>query len=89
MVQYAVLAHASEHPALTEWTDNIRILQSLVQCGLMDQRDAGLLTDAYRTYRDRVHRLTLLDEPALADASEYPEERAGVLGLWRRMMETD
>jgi len=88
MVQYAVLAWAAEHPALLDFTDNIRLLQRLADAGLLAQTDAALLSDAYRAYRARVHRLTLQEQPALAAADEFMEYRAGVLRIWREVMET-
>ncbi len=39
MVQYAVLAWSGEHPALLEFTDNIRILEGLERAGLIASED--------------------------------------------------
>ena len=88
MVQYAVLAWAREHPALLDFTDNIRLLQRLADAGLLAQPDAALLSDAYRAYRARLHRLTLQQRPALAAADEFTDYRAGVLRIWRALMDT-
>lgn len=87
VVQYNVLAHASDHPSLTEFTDNIRILDGLAGCGLMSAEDARLLTDAYRGYRDRVHQLTLQEQPAVVPDEEFAEYRAQVQRIWRQVLE--
>jgi [glutamine synthetase] adenylyltransferase / [glutamine synthetase]-adenylyl-L-tyrosine phosphorylase len=87
MVQYCVLAHACDHPPLLDYPDNIRILERLVECGLLPEADARFLTDTYRAFRDRIHRLTLQESPAVVDAAEFAEEREGVRDLWRRVME--
>ncbi len=88
MVQYQVLAHAHDHARLSEFTDNIRILDGLAASGLLTAEDAGFLQDAYRGYRDSVHALSLQGESAaVVDGQEFAEERAGVQRLWRDLME--
>lgn len=87
MVQYGVLAWAHEYPALLDFTDNIRLLERLAQAGRLPPADADLLADAYRVYRARVHRLTLLEQPALVAGSEFDALRAQVSRIWRELME--
>ncbi|MGH8500889.1 MAG: bifunctional [glutamate--ammonia ligase]-adenylyl-L-tyrosine phosphorylase/[glutamate--ammonia-ligase] adenylyltransferase [Gammaproteobacteria bacterium] len=88
MVQYNVLAHAHQHRGLTEFTDNIRILDALAASGLLSGGDARFLQDAYRDCRDRVHALSLQGESAaVVDADEFSQQRAGVQRLWRELME--
>jgi glutamate-ammonia-ligase adenylyltransferase len=87
MVQYGVLAWAHEHPALLDFTDNIRLLERLAQAGRLPPADAGLLADAYRAYRAQVHRLTLQEQPALVEGAEFDALRAQVLRIWRELME--
>ena len=86
MVQYGVLRWAPEHPALLNWTDNIRLLDTLVECGLLNAGDGRELADIYRAYRGEVHRLTLQEERALAEAADYAEQRATVTRIWRALM---
>lgn len=86
LVQFAVLSQAHAHPALTRWTDNIRILDTLAAEGLMPAEDAALLADAYRAYRARGHRLVLQDKPARVPGDEFPEFRAAVTRLWDQWM---
>ena len=87
MVQYAVLAGAGATPALTEYTDNIRLIEALAAHGHLEDDEARLLADAYRGFRTRIHRLALLDEPAVV---EPDDELAGyvdaVAALWDRRM---
>lgn len=87
MVQYGVLAWASEYPALLDFTDNIRLLERLAQAGRLPPADAELLADAYRAYRAQVHRLTLQEQPALMEGGELDALRAQVLRIWRELME--
>ncbi|HEY0635001.1 MAG TPA: bifunctional [glutamate--ammonia ligase]-adenylyl-L-tyrosine phosphorylase/[glutamate--ammonia-ligase] adenylyltransferase, partial [Gammaproteobacteria bacterium] len=87
MVQYGVLAWSHDHPALLDWTDNIRLLEGFAAAGLMRREDAQLLSDAYRAFRARVHRLTLQDLPAVVDASLFSDYRQGVQRIWHALME--
>lgn len=88
MVQYAVLAWAHKVPAITNFTDNIRILESLAQSSLMSAQEVDTLTDAYKTLRSLGHRLTLQQQSSLipVDAVEADvyEARTRVTELWYR-----
>lgn len=89
IVQYAVLRWAADHPGLLRWTDNIRLLETLKDAGLLAARDAAAMTDAYRSLRARVHRLALQEtSPALAAADEFAAERAAVSAVWRVLIES-
>ena len=87
VVQFAVLAWGHEHPSLSRWTDNIRILESLQQVGLLDEKECQGLIDAYKSYRAQAHRLALQQEKGRVDAGMFVAERALVMSVWRRMME--
>jgi glutamate-ammonia-ligase adenylyltransferase len=87
MVQYAVLAHAHQYPQLLTYTDNIRQLDGLEQCGVLGAAQAGTLRDAYRGLRRWVHRRTLQEQPGVAPLDAVQDYRVGVLQLWRRIME--
>lgn len=86
MVQYSVLAHAHDHPALCEYTDNIRILDGLAQGALIPVDDAQALKDIYRLYRDRVHALSLQGASSVVSAVEFREQRDRVRRLWREWL---
>ncbi len=88
VVQYEVLRRAQETPALIAYTDNIRLLEALAEAGYLAADDAQLLTDAYRAYRARVHRLALLGQPAVVEPdAELASYREAVAALWGRHME--
>jgi glutamate-ammonia-ligase adenylyltransferase len=88
VVQYGVLAWAHRFPDLLEFTDNIRQIEALARNGLLSADEATLLADAYRAYRACVHRLTLLDRPAVVPAEEFAAQRAGVQRIWDRLLES-
>jgi glutamate-ammonia-ligase adenylyltransferase len=88
MVQYAVLAWACDYPALLDYTDNIRLLEGIAKSGLMAPDDVNLLSDAYRAFRARAHRLTLQELPAVTEETEFSDYRTGVERIWRSWMES-
>ncbi len=90
MVQYAVLAWAAQEPALTEYTDNIRILESLSRAGLLAETSVGQLIDVYKAYRSTGHRLALQrQEAVLQSDAPFAAERKLVIDLWQQLLETD
>ncbi len=86
MVQYAVLAWAHAHPALAEFTDNIRILESIPDSEEMTTQEVGQLTEAYKAFRAAGHRLTLQHLPATIAQDELLEHREAVSTIWQRVM---
>ncbi len=86
MVQYAVLAWSRQHPALARFTDNIRILESLEQAGLLPADEVRALTQAYKDYRGRAHRLSLQHQPGRAPLAEFEAQRAVVTACWERLL---
>jgi glutamate-ammonia-ligase adenylyltransferase len=82
LVQYMVLLHASEHPALVGYSDNVRQLESLVGAGIMAPDLAAALKSAYLDYRARIHRLALEDREARVSDDEFADQRDQVVGAW-------
>ncbi len=56
MVQYSVLRWAGDHPDLADWTDNIRLLETLSRHALLPGGAAEDLTRAYKSLRAAYHR---------------------------------
>ena len=82
MVQFAVLAWSHDHPSLTRWSDSIRIIESLAQCGLLEEQNALQLIDAYKSFRIAGHRLQLHNQLVEVAVSEFVEERKIVVDQW-------
>ncbi|GAB5452137.1 MAG: bifunctional [glutamate--ammonia ligase]-adenylyl-L-tyrosine phosphorylase/[glutamate--ammonia-ligase] adenylyltransferase [Halioglobus sp.] len=85
MVQYAVLAWSHRKPELARWSDNVRILETLGREGLFEQRDCDALIEAYIAYRSAAHQLALQQQPSVAAADDYVEQRAAVSGMWQSL----
>lgn len=87
MVQYAVLAWAHKAPALTRYTDNIRILETLQQQALLSECVVSQLIEAYKAYRSTGHRLALQRQEAVLQGDPlFAQEREQVIGHWRQFM---
>ncbi len=82
MVQYRVLAGAAGHPELVRYSDNIRQLEALADADILDAGIAAEMTDIYRRFRQRLHRLALADAPGVVPAEEFSRERARVIERW-------
>ena len=87
MVQFGVLASAAFQPGLIIYTDNVRLLAELEKAGFFTKAQAELLTKAYCTYRDTVHRLVLQGETVLINAEEVAELSQEVTRVWQDVME--
>ena len=87
MVQYAILTRAESEPALTDYTDNIRLLEALSGSGRLSAQAAKQLIDAYKTYRAAGHRLALQRQEARLEGEElFIEERKAVTALWQELL---
>jgi glutamate-ammonia-ligase adenylyltransferase len=71
LVQYLVLLNSQKHPDLLNWTDNVRLLQTLIETGTMDEYTAHLLKHAYLIYRAAAHQLSLQEKPAKVSREKF------------------
>jgi glutamate-ammonia-ligase adenylyltransferase len=85
MVQFAVLAWSHNHPEISRWSDTIRTLESLAQCGLISEPRSSLLIDAYKRYRSAGHRLQLQNQLAEVSSSEFLQHRELVAAEWEHL----
>ena len=83
MVQYGVLAWASDYPELARYSDNVRILEGFAACGRMPSATAEALKEAYLAYRTEGHRLALAQQPAQVEVTGFAATRALVQQCWR------
>ena len=88
MVQFWVLAHAHTIPELTTWSDNVRVLETLLKHGIIDQHTAQTLTDAYLCFRNASHRLALQQKQVLQESERFIEQRNNVTETWKSLFDT-
>ena len=88
IAQYLVLSFAAEQPALTRWSDNVRIFELMARYGMMAEEEAQALTHAYVTLRDALHHLALQELPGHVAPDAFAAERAVVKNSWQRWLST-
>jgi len=89
MVQYWVLRWAHAHPALTRSTDNIHVLETLRQSGLLDEARCALLIEAYRRYLSAEQRLKLMERRPLVDLAEVGDFPARIAAVWNETIDEE
>ncbi|MDH4105668.1 MAG: bifunctional [glutamate--ammonia ligase]-adenylyl-L-tyrosine phosphorylase/[glutamate--ammonia-ligase] adenylyltransferase, partial [Gammaproteobacteria bacterium] len=87
LAQFWALQWSDRRPELVTFSDNIRQLESLASICLVPQETVDVLTRAYRTYRQRMHHLSLEGGDSIAPAAEFEAIRADVRAIWRDTME--
>jgi glutamate-ammonia-ligase adenylyltransferase len=85
IVQYLVLKEARQQVELLRFSDNIRQLESLAKFGILQDRDADVLAEAYRMYRRRMHHRALAGQPPLVPHSEVKSPSMMVVEIWQRV----
>ena len=88
IAQYLVLASAADRPALTRWSDNLRIFALMAEHNIMPAQEAQALTHAYVTLRDALHHLALQALPGHVAPDRFARERGIVNASWQRWLGT-
>lgn len=83
MTQFWVLGYAHQFPALVKWTDNLRIIDTVADVGLLSPEQAETLQSAYLTLRDHYHQLTLSGVKLASQTDVLNEIRQQVSALWQ------
>ena len=86
LVQYLVLLKSSEYKELLKWTDIVRLLETLKETGIINDRVAHILKVAYLTYRSAVHQFSLQEKPAKASENKFLGMRENVRQIWKDIM---
>ena len=86
LVQYLVLKHAQQHPAVIHYPDNIRQLGTLAAAACLPEDEAVQLQMIYKEYRQRLHQLSLNGRGSLVGAGEFAAQRAQVGHICCRRM---
>ena len=94
MVQYGVLAWSHQYPELTHVTDNMRLLEAFVRCGLMSSQDCQTLQETYLAYRVETHKRALQKQDLLMTQNELDQlgfdiKINNVISLWTSWLTTD
>jgi glutamate-ammonia-ligase adenylyltransferase len=83
LVQYLVLLHSHKYSDLLKWTDNVRLIQALIETGAMDENTAHVLKHAYLIYRAAAHQLSLQEKPAKVPRTDFNHLQKRVQEIWQ------
>jgi len=83
LVQYLVLLNSHKYAGLLKWTDNVRLIQSLIETGTMDEITAHVLKHAYLIYRAGAHQLSLQEKPAKVPRGKFDHLQRRVEEIWQ------
>jgi len=86
MVQYLVLANAAHYPNLLTFSDNIRILATCQEVGLLKAKDADFLSQTYQDLRAYLHILALQEQATIVSDHLFVHERQTIKTLWQKLM---
>jgi glutamate-ammonia-ligase adenylyltransferase len=86
LVQYLVLLKSHEYPELQRWTDNVRLIQTLITTGAIDENTAHILKHAYLIYRAAAHQANLQENPAKAPQEKFSHLRSRVEKIWNTFL---
>ncbi len=87
LVQFLVLQNSHKHPGLLQWTDNVRLLQTLMETGTMDEVTAHQLKHAYLIYRAVAHQLSLQEKPATVSRAKFDRLQKRVAEIYQSVFE--
>lgn len=87
LAQYLVLRFSHDKPKLTRWCDNVRVFETMISQGILEEEDAMALTHAYTTMRDQIHRRNLLNLDADVAEDKLVNERTLVSRVWSDWLE--
>jgi glutamate-ammonia-ligase adenylyltransferase len=82
-VQYLILAHAKDHPALLANVGTIELLRIAEVQQLLPTGVGTRAADAYQLLRDKQHAARLQEQKASLPDGELKAERAAIIALWR------
>jgi glutamate-ammonia-ligase adenylyltransferase len=83
LVQYLTLLYAHRYPELTVWTDNVRLIQTLIGSAVLNEVTAHVLKHAYLIYRAAAHQLSLQEKPACVPAEKFERLQQRIRQIWQ------
>ena len=88
LVQYLALLYAHRYPELVVWTDNVRLIQTLIGSAVLNEFTAHVLKHAYLIYRAAAHQLSLQEKPALVPVEKFEPLQQRIRHIWQTVFRT-
>lgn len=88
IVQFLVLLHAKKHQSLTNWSDNLRLIDALIQEHLLSEKEGHALQEAYLQLRNKTHALNLQRKTLCHDQDEVLYHLNVITSMYDRVLNT-
>ena len=85
-VQYLVLASGAKYPELSEYSDNISLLERLAELMLISDADQQVLVNNYCKLRDFGHHATLQNSEQMIMAEIFENEFQSILPILEKVL---
>ncbi len=86
LVQYLALKYAQAHPDIIFWTDNMRLLESLDEQGIITGCESERLQNAYITMRKAIHRLNLQEKSLVVSPDFFEQNKNHVMEIYGKYL---
>ncbi len=86
ITQYLVLGYSHKFDDLVRYTDNLRILDTACELGVIDAQSSEHLQQAYLQLRDAYHQLTLADDKFAQNTQTLDMLRNWVRKTWQQVL---
>jgi [glutamine synthetase] adenylyltransferase / [glutamine synthetase]-adenylyl-L-tyrosine phosphorylase len=86
LCQFAVLGWSHQFPEMLQWSDNVRILETMAQCGLLDVGISEQLTESYKSMRSVIHKRALQKLNSRVEPDAFASERYYVTSKWNEFV---
>ena len=86
IAQYLMLANAPTQPKLTQWSDNVRIFDDMMNYQILPPHIGENLKTCYITLRNRIHHLNLEGKPTIIPNSELQTQRQFIQQVWQQYL---
>ena len=86
IVQFYVLSYANKYNEISEFTDNVRILDACAKANLIKKEHVEELKEIYLKYRKHLHQLSLQLLPDTVELSKFKRERSAIQKYWASLL---
>jgi len=87
LVQYLVLAHSAKYPKLSDYSDNINLLEYLASIEVITVQQQQALIDNYCKLRDFSHHATLQNSAAMISSTEFEKAHSEVMVIVEQLLQ--
>lgn len=86
LVQYLVLAHSAQFPELSDYSDNINLLQHLASIEIITEQQRQVLVDKYCKLRDLSHLATLQNSAPTIELHDFNRNYHEVSSIVKQLL---